>query len=91
MSQTIWGNKYITHTTRNKPQCLLFKSFINCNIIKVSDLKFTNHKIDQQYLFEKLTDKRNVFQEITRLTQALKPYRLLINHHTTNNRNPVEN
>ena len=82
LNEFVWGNILISHNIKNKIQCIFFKSFMQQNIIKVKDLIFINGKIDQAYLHKTITEKQNIFGEISSLTQALKPYKELLQNYT---------
>ena len=78
----LWGNLLFTYKVRSKTLVL---SDYNCfagNVIKVGDLMFRNHKIDKNYIFDKLCTKANFFVVINHIVSALKPYMYMVDHHT---------
>ena len=75
VDQPIWANSNITVKLGRQCKTLLFKSWIKSNIIKLSNLKFVNGKLDQQFILANVADKRNIFSEISLLAEALKPYK----------------
>ena len=51
----LWGNELILNNT-SKP--LYFKNWINSGILNIKDIKIQNHKINEIYLYNKLTTKK---------------------------------
>ena len=82
IDQYLWGNKYLTYTNGGKTQCMFSSAFIKSNILKVCDLKFIHGKLDQKYIHNVVSDKRNIFKDISLLNKALKPYNLIMDDHT---------
>ena len=88
LQEQIWGNLlFTTYKQRErKHTTLLFRSWIDCNIYYLSDIKFVNGKIDVPYIYNKLTDKRNFHIEIRELNIAISQFRPTIadlNHNPT--------
>ena len=77
LDQPIWGNKFIMF----KKYPLFYKNWIDVNLIKLSNLKFTNGQLDEYHIYNKLKVKANIFQEISILKKALLPYKHIIGTH----------
>ncbi len=76
LNQVIWGNRQLTiRKGRQTSSMLYFRNWIDSNIIWVKDLKIANGKIDQQYIYSKLTRKANWFSEYMQVMKALQPYK----------------
>ena len=48
----------------------------------MQDIKFVNGKIDCDYIYEKVKNKRNIFHEISNLNNVLVPFKDKIGMHT---------
>ena len=66
-SQPIWGNRFIQF----KNKTLFFKSWVTSGLLSIANLKITNGKLDVDYLFYSVNDKRNFHSEINILQNAL--------------------
>ena len=85
--QIIWGNKFFLETKSNgKKICTLyFKHWISSGIIYIKNLLFVNGKIDENFIYNKIQNKRNIYIEIQLLKKALHPYHQHFNQvHFTN-------
>ena len=84
MQQVIWGNRHLTYWSKELKHrvTIYFKEWIHAGIIHVHDLKFIDGRIDCNYVFEKVKNKRNIFHEISTLNKVLAPYRDDIDIHT---------
>ena len=84
MQQVIWGNRHLTYWSKELKHkvTLYFKEWIHAGIIHVHDIKFINGKIDCNFIYEKVKNKRNIFHEISILSKVLAPFRCDINTHT---------
>ena len=80
LDQPIWANCNIAVKLGRRYKTLFFQSWIKSNIIKLSNLKFVNGKLDQQFILDKVSDKRNILSEISLLVEALRPYRQYLNN-----------
>ena len=80
LDQPIWANCNIAVKLGRRYKTLFFQSWIKSNIIKLSNLKFVNGKLDQQFILDKVADKRNILSEISLLVEALRPYRQYLNN-----------
>ena len=86
LDQPIWGNVFIKCNTANgKNVPLLYKSWIQCNLIKLKNLRFIDGKLDEHYIFDTVQNQTNIFAEINSVKKALKPYRTLIGSHEPDN------
>ena len=56
----------------------------------MKDLAFKNGIIDENYLYTKIRNKRQIFRQITILRQALKPFKTSLRNHVPNPQ-PVRN
>ena len=74
--QIIWGSNAFLETPTNgkKPTTLYFKNWISSGIIYVKNLYFLNGKIDENYIYNKIQNKRNIYIEIQLVKKALRPY-----------------
>ena len=57
------------------------KSIFNSGIQRVADIKIINGIIDDNFLYDKVKDKRNIFREITILRRALKTFTQVVVSH----------
>ena len=83
LDQVLWGNR---HLKVNLPQhrtnkCIFYKSWINSGIIYIKDLKFINGKLDDYYIFQKIRNKRNIFNQVYILKSILKKFETKIGDH----------
>ena len=81
LEEIIWGNLHFTYfskETKNR-EVLYFKNWINAGLIYVNSLKFSEGRIDVEYIYSKIKDKRNVYSEIFYVKEALRPFSKLIN------------
>ena len=53
-NQNIWGNKYIKFNNKS----LIYKNWIDSNLLYVNDITDENGRVSQDYLIEKL---KNIF------------------------------
>ena len=67
----LWGNDLILNNT-SKP--LYFKNWINSGILSIKDIKIQNHKINEIYLYNKLTTKNNYISELYQIKTAVRKY-----------------
>ena len=65
--QVIWGNKFIT----SKNRYLLFKNWINSNLIFVNDILDDNGKLSEKHILSKLENKTNWISEFSILKKAI--------------------
>lgn len=81
----LWGNVNLSLNSASSgktKKTLYFKSWIECGFLNVADIMFENGRINEQYIYDNVHDKRNIFGEICSLREVLKPYkRLLGDHH----------
>ena len=84
--QPLWGNDFISCKYEGKVKSLYYKNWMDAGILKVSNLRFIDGVLDEHFIYTKVLQKRNIFSEISRLKQALKPYEQYIGDHE-----PVDN
>ena len=84
LQQPIFGNKYITYTQGNKSKCPYIKHWINSGIKYIKDLKINNGKIDVTYIHHKMTNKRNIHNEILIVMKSLKKHVIHISNDPSN-------
>ena len=79
--QIIWGNKAFLETTQNgkKTSTLYFKYWIQSGLIYVKNLKFINGQLDENYIYNKVQNKTNIYIEIHLLKKAMRPYQQYLN------------
>ena len=66
-NQNIWGNKYIKLNNKR----LIYKNWIDSNLLYVNDITDENGRVSQDYLIEKLKNKIIFFSEFSRLKKAI--------------------
>ena len=66
-NQNIWGNTYIKFNNKS----LIYKNWIDSNLLYVNDITDENGRVSQDYLIEKLKNKINFFSEFSRLKKAI--------------------
>ena len=79
--QPIWGNRHIVCKNKNIWQTLYFKTWSDCGLKCIGNLRFIEGEIDQDYIHQMLSVKQNIFSEIRQLQLALKPYKAFIGNH----------
>ena len=72
--QTLWGNRYIKYNKNNSMQTLYFREWIKAGILTIGNLRISNGKIDENYIYQQVKNKSNIFREICLLHKALKPH-----------------
>ena len=82
LNSVIWGSRFLTYKVRNRTRVLHNIEWQTAGFIKVKDLKFSNFKLDQNFILNKLTNKRNIFNEIKILILAMKPFLHYLDNHT---------
>lgn len=79
LDSIIWGNRHFTYTQGAYKEFVLFnKNWCNSGFICIKDFRIKNHKIDQNYIRQKLINKYNLLSEINMLITAIKPYLPLV-------------
>jgi len=73
--QCIWGNKFIILRRGNKKCALFLRNWIRSGIIKISDLEFIDGILDENFVHRSIGNKKNLWQEIFIVKNALLPYR----------------
>ena len=81
MQQPLWGNDHIVYDNKRSNETLFYKNWIDCNILKVSNLRFVNGYLDENYVYNVVKNKTNIYAEICKLKKALAPYRRYIGSH----------
>ena len=76
LEEQIWGNYNFTlfDTKKKIYKPLIFKNWINSEIICVKDLQIVDGKINTEYLFQIIQNKRNIYIEIKEVFEALHKY-----------------
>ena len=86
LEQPLWGNDFITcDSQQGKNMTLFYQEWINDNIVKVGDLRFVNGTMDENFVYQMIKKKRNIFSEVSKLKKALRPYSNLIGSHEPDN------
>lgn len=65
--EIIWGNKNIKYNGK----CILFKTWIDSNIIFINDIISANGEIDTKTIYNKLNNKHNWISELNILKKAI--------------------
>ena len=66
-NQIIWGNQFIKFNRK----CLLFKNWIDVNIVHIDDILNQNGEIVSMAIFDKLTNRQNWISEIHKTKTAI--------------------
>ena len=74
VNQCIWGNKFITFGQGNKKCVLFLRNWIRSGVNKISDLKFIDGKLNENYIYQKIGFSGNILQEVFLLKNALLPF-----------------
>jgi hypothetical protein len=76
LDQPIWANEYVKAKANGRNvKVLSYRNWINCNVLKILNLKFVDGTLDDQYLMRIIRNKTNIFSEISLLCEAPKPYK----------------
>ena len=77
IGEVLWGNVVFTcyNTLSKQNETLFFRSWVSSGITTLKCIQFTNGVIDEVYIYNKITDKRNIYCEILLLKKALAPYK----------------
>ena len=83
LNQVLWGNRHITirKPNTNVYTTIFFKEWFSSGIIFVRDLKFSDGVLDENFIYNKIIDKRNIFSQVITLRKSLKPFRELLDTH----------
>ena len=82
-NEIIWGNKFITNRTGKKKDVLFLRDWIRSGVRRICDLRFNDGVLDENYTFDKIRNKRNIYVQMAIVKKALLPYRNIIRN-TTN-------
>ena len=84
LEQPLWGNKHINIYNKNAKReiTLNFKEWASSNLLYVKDLKFSDGKIDANYTYNNVNNKRDIYKQILSLKKALRPFHLILNEYT---------
>ena len=52
--------------------------------MKIKNLRFKNGTLDENFIYETITNKTNIFHQLSILKLALKPYKQLLNDNIPN-------
>ena len=85
LGQALWGNMnflYDASKSGQKP-ALFFHRWIESGLIYLGSFRFKNGTLDEDFIFEKVKNKSNIYCEILCVKKALKPFEDIIkNIHT---------
>jgi exonuclease III len=84
-SQSIWGNKFITKKVGKKKCVLYLRNWVRSGIRIINDLRLNNGLLDENFIYTKVHNKRNIYVEIATVKNALIPFRDLLQNHQNNN------
>ena len=81
LDQTLWGNMHFLYDMPNsrEKQALFFFNWIQSGLIYLRSFRFKNGTLDDDFIFEKVKNKNNIFCEILCVKKALKPFGHIIN------------
>ena len=82
-NQPIWANRFI----KLKKETLLFKTWVSDGIIAMKNLKIDNGKLDVDYLYSVVTEKRELYREVHILQNALKQAKVTLSIEPTRDTN----
>ena len=84
LEQPLWGNKHINIYNKDAKReiTLNFKEWASSNLLYVKDLKFSAGKIDANYIYNNVNNKRDIYKQILSLRKALRPFHLILNEYT---------
>ena len=74
VNQCIWGNKFITFRQGNKKCVLFLRNWIRSGVNRITDLEFTDGKLDENDIYQKVGLSGNILREVL----LLLLYRLLL-------------
>ena len=84
LNSPIWGNRFFTYHIKKKTFVLNNLNWQKAGLILVKDVKITDSKIDQNYIYRKVKVKSKIFHQMKTFLLAMKPYIYLIE-----NNNPL--
>ena len=74
-NQPIWGNKFITIKHGKRKNILFFRDWIRSGVRKISDLRFRDGVLDENYIYNTIRNQQNIYMQIAIVKKALLPYR----------------
>ena len=74
VNQCIWGNTYITCRQGNKKCALFLRNWTHSGVNKISDLKFIDGKLNENYIYQKIGFIGNILRKVFLLENALLPF-----------------
>ena len=74
-NEFLWGNKFITENVAKKKRALFLRNWVRSGIMTISDLHFTNGKLNEEHIYNNVIFKHNIYAEITIVKNALLPYK----------------
>ena len=72
--QCIWGNKFLCIRKRNHKCVLFLRNWIRSGVNRIGDLRFLDGKLDTNFMYQKIKQRRNILSEILIVREALLPY-----------------
>ena len=83
LNQILWGNRYIRERKAGTSvqATLYFKEWTESKIMYVRDLKFLNGCLDENFLYNKIKDKRNIYVQILTLKKSLECFKEILETH----------
>ena len=69
LNQILWGNRYIKTTKAGTrlQVTLYFKEWAHSKVMFVRDLKFVDGSLDENFIYNKIKDKQNIYIQIMTL------------------------
>ena len=72
--QGIWGNKFLSVRKRNYKCVLFLGNWIRSGVNRIGNLRFVDGKVDTNFMYQKIRQRRNILSEILIVREALLPY-----------------
>ena len=85
LDEILWGNIMFTYynlSTKDQ-ETLFFKNWISSGFVHLRSLKFINGNIEETYIYNKTSDKRNIYCEILVIKNAILPYKTILAEYTS--------
>ena len=69
--QCIWGNKFLCIRKRNHKCVLFLRNWIRSGVNRIGDLRFLDGKLDTNFMYQKIRQRRNIISEILIVRETL--------------------
>ena len=82
LNKPLWGERHLKYSNKGKLVTPYFESWIQSGLIKVCNLTYNDDgRLDQNYIHRVLSNKTNVFSQISIISKILYPYRHMLAGH----------